>query len=318
LELLKYAGSCRISEGKWHFDFSIFDKMADLLLESGTVKQFAIDDPLLPLDSSLIKTLDYDGSILPIDISRSDAELWAREFFTALYEHIVSRSDPNNWIMHIQDEPYNTETWLWARRLVRKYMPGLRCGNPTHRVGLSEALGDEVDLYIPLFSLVEEELEFFENLLDKPNKEVWAYCCCGPSETWYLNRFIDKPVIHSRLIAWATYSRRLKGCLHYGYNWWQKTNQFYPFSINPDSHFKGDALMVYPSPEDNSYRISNRYINIRDGAQDFELFKLAEKVDPEKALALSRSVAVGYKDFVIDEKHFMDARKQLLEIVQGI
>ncbi len=316
LQLLKYAGSRRVSKDQWQFDFRFFDKMTDLLLRTGTVKRFAIDDPLLPVKKRVIKALDYEGNIVTIDIAEPDAEAWAREYFSALYAHIVCGSDPNNWIMHIQDEPADPSTWIWARKLARKYMPGLVCGNPTHIKGLAEKLGDEADLHIPLFNFLEEELEQYDALIDNPAKEVWAYCCCAPSATWYLNRTIDRPAIYSRLIGWASYSRRLQGYLHYGYSWWQKTNQFYRFSINKHANYKGDCLMVYPSPEDNSYKISIRYINIRDGAQDYELFKLIEKTDHEKALALSRRVAVGFKSFDADEQHFMQARKELLELAE--
>ena len=193
----------------------------------------------------------------------------------------------------------------------------MRCGNPINNTGLSEKLVDEVDLFIPEFDVFEDERTFFEKLLDRPDKEIWGYCCGYPNDSWYLNRFIDRPAIHSRLIGWATYSRRLNGFLHYGYSFWHKTSQFYPFSINKDAMFKGDCMMVYPSPEDNSYRISVRYINIRDGAQDFELFRLAEKADREKAIALLRSIAAGYKDFDTDEGHFLEAREKLLAMAAG-
>jgi len=272
---------------------------------------------MLSWENREISMLDETGEIITVDIAEPDAECWTKELFTALYEHIVSLSNPTDWIMHIQDEPSNPDTWLWLRDKVHKYMPDLRCGNPTCVAGLSEKLGDEVDIYIPIFNLVEEELPYFEKLLTNPEKEVWAYCCCLPYESWYLNRFIDRPAIHSRLIAWATNSRRLHGYLHYGYSFWQKTEQFYPYTINKNSMYKGDCMMIYPSPEDNSYRISVRYINIRDGAQDFELFKLVEKADKEGALALSRSIAAGYKNFDTDEQKFMKARDELLKMAES-
>ena len=75
-------------------------------------------------------------------------------------------------------------------------------------------------------------------------------------------------------------------------------------------------MIVYPSPENNSVKISIRYINLRDGAQDYELLKIIEKADKEKALELSRRVAEGYKDFNADEKHFLEARRSLLELAE--
>lgn len=75
-------------------------------------------------------------------------------------------------------------------------------------------------------------------------------------------------------------------------------------------------MLIYPSPEDNSYRISVRYINIRDGAQDFELLKISEKGCKEKIAELAKSIAVGYIDYNEDEKHFSEVRKKVLELAE--
>jgi len=77
-------------------------------------------------------------------------------------------------------------------------------------------------------------------------------------------------------------------------------------------------MIVYPSPDDNSVKISIRYINMRDGAQDYELLKIIEKADKERALEISRSVAEGYRDFNASEKHFIEARRNLLETAEKI
>ena len=75
-------------------------------------------------------------------------------------------------------------------------------------------------------------------------------------------------------------------------------------------------MLIYPSPEDNSYKIGIRYINMRDGAQDFELLKIAEKTDSERARELSQTVATAFNDFHLDEKNFLKARQELLELAE--
>ena len=161
-------------------------------------------------------------------------------------------------------------------------------------------------------------MEFYNTVAENPMKEVWAYCSCAPYSSWYLNRFIDRPVMHGRLIAWATYSRGIKGFLHYGYSYWQKTKQFQSFGLDAHAQYKGDCMLIHPSPEDNAYKISIRYINMRDGAQDYELLKIIEKADKEKALEISKRVAQGYRDFNADEKHFLEVRRILLETAERI
>ena len=131
-----------------------------------------------------------------------------------------------------------------------------------------------------------------------------------------MNRFIDRPAIQSRLIAWATYSQGFTGFLHYGYSYWQKTSQFYPFGLEKYARYKGDCMLIYPSPEDNSYKISSRYINIRDGAQDYELLKLVEKMDENVSKELSKSVAERYTVFDMDEERFYQNRRKLLMLAE--
>ena len=312
---LKAAGSKRISKDKWQLSFSLFDRTVDLLVRNNVVSRFAIDDLLNSWDGHEIFSLDENGDLTQFDISSPDAEAWAKVYLTALYEHVSKHSTPNKWIMHIQDEPQNAETWLWGKERVEKYMPGFICGNPTCQ-NIDAALGDAVDLYIPVFYVAEDAIDFYKKAVNNPEKEVWAYCCGGPTDPWYLNRFIDCPSVYGRLIAWATYSRGFQGFLHYGYSYWQKTKQFLPVGTDEHAKYKGDCMIVYPSPENNSVKISIRYINLRDGAQDYELLKIIEKADKEKALELSRRVAEGYKDFNADEKHFLEARRSLLELAE--
>lgn len=318
LELLKAAGSKRVKTDKWNFDFSYFDKMVKLLKETGTAKGFAINDSLASWAGDVIYSLNEAGEIISLDISKPEAEIWARQYFTALYEHIITFDTIDNWILHIQDEPHNTKGWLWAYKIAKECMGDIRCGNPMDS-HIGTKLGDYNDIYIPYFPLAEEKVEFYDKQLKKPKKEVWPYCCCEPNRYGhpnYLNRFIDYPAIYGRIIAWAAYSHGFTGFLHYGYSFWQKTEQFYPFGIEKFSTFKGDCMLIYPSPEDNSYRISLRYLNMRDGAQDFELLKIAEKADKRLAAKLSASVAVGYNSFDEEEAHFEEVRKSLLELAE--
>lgn len=318
LELLIAAGSRKTEAGKWSLDFSYFDRMVKILKNSGMVKKFSINDQLTSWKGKEIYSPDENGKVISIDISSPEAEAWARQYYTALYEHINAFDNIENWILHIQDEPHDTESWLWAYKLAKECMGNIACGNPMD-LNIGTKLGDYNSIFIPLFPLVEKEKAYYEEMAKIPGKEVWPYCCCNPSrydDFDYLNRFIDYPSIHGRLMAWAAYSHGFTGFLHYGYSFWQKTEQFYPFGIEKYARHKGDCMLIYPSPEDNSYRISQRYINLRDGAQDFELLKIAERFDKKRVAELSKSVAAAYNNFNADEEHFFKVREELLCIAE--
>lgn len=318
LELLKAAGSKRIQPDKWEFNFSYFDRMVKMLKECEVAKKFAINDCLASWKGETIYSLNEDGEIISLDISAPEAEVFAKQYFTALYKHITAFDAIDNWILHIQDEPHRVKAWLWAYEIAKECMDNIPCGNPMDN-NIGTKLKDYNDIYIPLFPLAENEAEVYKMQQNKYGKEIWPYCCCSPNRydnPNYLNRFIDYPAIHSRLIAWAAYSHGFTGFLHYGYSFWQKTEQFYPYGVEKFSSFKGDCMLIYPSPEDSSYRISLRYLNMRDGAQDFELLKIAEKSNKALVAELSKDVAVGYNNFNDDEEHFEKVRKRLLELAE--
>ena len=98
----------------------------------------------------------------------------------------------------------------------------------------------------------------------------------------------------------------------------KKTKQFQSFGLDAHAQYKGDCMIIYPSPQNNSCKISARYINLRDGAQDYELLKIIEKADKEKALELSKCIAEGYRNFNADEKHFTEVRSTLLKTAEKI
>ncbi|MBO5906930.1 MAG: DUF4091 domain-containing protein [Clostridia bacterium] len=311
IRLLGAAGSRRTAQGTWVFDFTLFDRMIKLLNESGAIKLYSIQDPLKSWDGKEIEAIGESGESIYIHLDDPDAEIWAREYFTALYEHIKQTDDVSRWIMHIQDEPCNADVWIKVCEWVNKYMPTFRTGNPICR-DIAAKIKDFADILIPIFYEAEENKNFYQEILESGACDVWGYCCCDPSQSHYLNRFIDRPAIQPRLISWATYSMGFSGFLHYGYSYWQKTPPFAPFSIGEYSSYKGDSMLIYPDPVSNSYKESIRYINLCDGAQDFELLKIVEKKNPSLASSLAARAAKSYTEFNADESAFLKVRHDLL------
>ena len=65
----------------------------------------------------------------------------------------------------------------------------------------------------------------------------------------------------------------------------------------PGARFKGDGHIVYPNTKHNTINISTRFIATRDGIQDFELLKIAEKHFENETYALSREIASSFSEF---------------------
>ena len=85
----------------------------------------------------------------------------------------------------------------------------------------------------------------------------------------------------------------------------------------PDARYKGDGFIVYPDAENNAILLSARAVATRDGVQEYELLSLLAKKDKKKALQISRSVAKIFSDFNKNEDCMNNARKKILDILEG-
>ena len=306
INLLIAAGSKRVNKQEWVLDFTLMDKFIKFMLAHAGTKRI-ICSHLFSFQTTSIFSINEKGKITNIPVDDPDAVCWVNTLLKKLYLHLVENGWDNIWLMHLQDEPQNAESWQWMREKVRENMPGVCCGDAIGKA-LDHKLDGYMDVYIPLFPLFEQDQEYFDKQRSL-GKEIWAYCCCGPEDPWWLNKFIDLPHRYSRYIAWACFSQDITG-------FYNKFSAF--FGTAPDSRFKGDDSLIYPSPEDNGVRVSSRYIETRDGAQDFELLKIVESKNPGKAKELSKAIARSFSDFTSDPEIFMSIRRQLLEAASNV
>ena len=126
----------------------------------------------------------------------------------------------------------------------------------------------------------------------KRGKEAWFYTCLYPQGT-YLNRFIQQPVLKTRLLQWLNYRYDFTGYLHWGGNYWTDDPFHDTDASIPSGDGKmellpaGDAFITYPWREKYSIHSSIRLEAMRDGIEDYELLRALGKKDPAKAQALA-------------------------------
>src|SRR5690606_1352327 len=76
----------------------------------------------------------------------------------------------------------------------------------------------------------------------------WFYTCLWPKGN-YANRFIDLPLIKTRLIHWINHKYAIDGYLHWGFNWWTEEPFAETTFINDTGGNLlpgGDSWIVYP------------------------------------------------------------------------
>ena len=229
-----------------------------------------------------------------------------------------------NVLFHVMDEPdvhIRCEADLQARRvqfftasnIVRRYLPGVRI---LEAVKTTQMRGG-VDILCPITDGFEKNKRAFDTAMSLGDK-VWTYVCCGPQGHW-LNRFLDSPVAHGRLIFWGCAKYGIDGYLHWGWN--QFVGVPNPFertacrnTTGVGTDFPcGDAFIVYPG--EGGPWISLRFEAERRGAEEACLLKALREKDPQAHDALIARVFTGFSEYNDDPALLEQVHEELLRLL---
>ena len=139
----------------------------------------------------------------------------------------------------------------------------------------------------------------------------WCYFCCGPRGR-FLNRLLDTPLAKIRMSGWLFYRWPFGGFLHWGYNYWCKSQTrtlIDPFTVQDGGKWPGwafgDTFLVYPGPEGPIDSL--RWEAFADSLQEYALLQTLGVPRDGALLAPLRS----FEDFPKTEAWRLKARKAL-------
>ena len=213
-------------------------------------------------------------------------------------------------MQHLADEPIavNSKTYELMADLARKYAPELKIVEACH----TKDLAGSMDIWVPQLNYFGNDYDYYQER-QKLGEEVWFYTCVFPQGE-YANRFIEQPLMKTRLLHWINFRYGATGYLHWGYNQWTKDS---PYTHTTRPHGgppylpAGDPWIVYPGKEGPLDSI--RFEAMRDGITDHELLsQLAEKA-PEAAMELATQHILAFDSYNTDVTQFRKTRQKLLE-----
>ncbi len=302
------------------FDFSNFDRWVKLFfsegycliegghlggrLDQGWTSQFGL---------SAYTVFNPDGTVnrkvekKPIEDPESEAFL--SQFLPALNEHLTARGWKERYCQHIFDEPIdqNVDSYIAGERLMRRYFPGVRTIDAIH----TPKAADSLDIQVPQMDYWNQNMDLFK-AQQKAGRDVWFYTCCHPMGS-YPNRYLDYPLIKTRILHWYNFVYGATGYLHWGLTYWNEQD---PDVIATDPEWllqPGDNWIVAPGTK--GPLSSMRFENMRDGLEDYELLAMLAGRRRGKATAtrLAGELVRGFTDHVLDPKVFHDVRRRLIE-----
>lgn len=304
----------REPNGSLGCDFSNFDRWVELFKRAGVIGRIegghlagrsewnAID-----FDSPAITVYNPNGSVAytkaSMKTTSADYYNFLTRFLPLLQQHLDEKGWTGSYIQHLTDEPIsvNSASYRILAGYVRQLAPQLKRLDANQDVDLVGAL----DIWVPILHEYDLQQDFYAQRR-AAGEETWFYTCLAPTGK-YPNRFIDYPLIKTRILHWINFRYNLSGYLHWGLNYWSED----PFKdVEPSNLPPGDAFIIYSGKEGPLSSI--RFETLRLGVQDFELLKALEKIDPEKARSLAETVIRSLTEYERDTSNFNEARRKLM------
>lgn len=318
--------------GKYGFDFNRFDRHVEVFKNAGALDRIegghlawrsgAWDDAFfveVPLpETEETKTLkkghnpliqdNFRFVLLPIEDER--ARNFLEQFLPALKTHLEEKGWLDRYMQHVADEPTskNAPSYRAISDYIRKYLPGVKI---LDAVLTSKELTGTIDVWIPVLDVLHRDHGFYQQL-QKEGKEVWFYTCVVPRGS-YANRFIELPLIQTRYLHWINYKYDVTGYLHWGLNFWEKDQLQADASRDRGKLPAGDNCIIYPG-----YRklySSIRFETMRDGIDDYQLMKMLEQKNPDKAREYVNALIQNFNKYDGSVMYFRKIRKGMLELL---
>jgi hypothetical protein len=248
-------------------------------------------------------------------------EPFLRTFFSQLSRHLKEKGWNGIYLQHISDEPHGPEIPFYAKfaEIIHRVMPGIQMIDAVDVAHMPAVLQKNCDIWVPVLSSFDGDLNLIAGRIHSGHM-VWYYTCVTPQGR-YLNRFIDFPLVKTRLLPWLDFRYGLTGFLHWGGNYWtpQPLLDTQPvIDDNRDLLPAGDAFIYYPDRKDLTFYSSIRMENFLAGIEDYELLNALRKKNAKQAASLAEHAISSFTDYMRDPRSFRSLELQLLRSAPGM
>ncbi len=306
-------------DGSISYDFTDFDNMVQFIMDRADVRLLEGDhlahrsnggwiDPFL-VNVPVFNGEDFSIERLPYNDKR--AEDYIKSYIPALEKHLKEKplaDGRGTWFdiyaQHVADEPIvlNIDSWEGIARQVKAASPEMKIIDAYRTERHDPSL---IDIVIP--QLDEYEWPVYRTT----TAEDWFYTCMYPRYT-YANRYVNQPLIKTRIMHWINYKYGAAGYLHWGLNYWPDGRDPYGDVSVPENDWPGgDAYIIYPGYM--KVYPSIRLFAMRDGINDYELLKLMDEKDPAAAMKFADRVVKNFYTYNTSVSDFRKLRIEMLE-----
>jgi len=299
----------QVAPGEFVFDFTMLDRWIETFKKAGVtwIEGSHVGGRSSGWESLIVWGRFRVDGVDTASLTEEEFEPYVEAFLRAVYAHLKEKNWADRYVQHIADEPIaaNADSWIHRAAKVKTWMPEV----PLLDAVILEGLEGYIDIRVP-------QIQDIKPGQKRHHKEsLWSYVCLSPQGA-YPNRFLDYPLIRNRILFWLSWSMRLEGFLHWGYNYWQTWPEV-PVTLDVSPWLDatgasiyvqdrqplpaGDPFIVYPGRK--SICSSMRWEDVRNGMEDFEYLYLLERAIAKPVKGLRRETRL--------------AARRLLEQVRG-
>ncbi|MEZ4968619.1 MAG: DUF4091 domain-containing protein [Flavobacteriaceae bacterium] len=265
----------KTTDGKWEFDYSVFDKYVSLAHKAGitgAINAYSMTPFLTKQKIHYLDKEDNKQKIIEIDVEDSIyKELWT-SFLISFKNHLKHKGwlektylgfdEKSDEVMRIIYGIIENSAPEFLEKTVIAGHPGATkfAENLSISYTFFPLQSHEKEATVPVIPTIEER---------KKNNRLTTFYLCGAPD--HPNTLTYSPAIESRLIPWLALKYNTDGYLRWAYNNWTDD----PYKKPVFFHNPGDDNYVYPGK--NGPVSSIRWELLKEGIEDYELFRLAKQ-----------------------------------------
>lgn len=267
----------RGKDGAMHYDFSIFDRYVEFMMQLGIRGQISCYT-MLPWSLKILYRDEVSGNDAYLTLEpgkTSYEEIWA-PFLRALRDHVRDKGWLDITCISLDERPD-----VFVRTtidIIHRHAPELKI---VSAVDTPSQLSEHIYAMSPIL----DHARFAAGELDKRRargQKTTFYTCLHPSKP---NTFTASPTAEAEWLGLFAAANHLDGYLRWAYNSWNRNPMEKTDFVQWPA---GDCWLVYPGN-----RSSVHFECLRDGIEDFEKIARLRRAAaaPNASAALRRAVA---------------------------
>ncbi len=314
----------RASGSEIQYNFADFDRWVETFQRAGAIGTIEGSHLTTRAQNSyngalLVPILEIvNGQVNQVAIPAGDPRVapFLDNFLSQLYTHLEQKGWTGIYVQHISDEPHGSEIPHYAAlaEIVHRDMPGIKTIDAVDVAHMPEILQKNCDIWVPVLSSFDGDTSLISRRV-RSGHAVWYYTCITPQGR-YINRFLDFPLIKTRLLPWLDFRYGLTGFLHWGGNSWTPEPRLDTQPVIDDNKTllpPGDAFIYYPDRQRLTFDSSIRMETLLSGIEDYGLLAGLKARNAPAASRLAQQAIQSFTGYVRNPAQFRVIEERLLK-----